>query len=72
MISDLNSLIAHLEADPSLFEPSQLRKRIETLDALDAHFGDPNADSSGSDRSASPHPRKSPSRKTRICQRRDL
>jgi hypothetical protein len=50
MISDLNSLIAHLEADPSLFEPSQLRKRIETLDALDAHFGDPNADSSGSDR----------------------
>jgi precorrin-6B methylase 2 len=36
--NDLNNLLAHLEAEPSLFEPEQLRKRLEILDALDAHF----------------------------------
>src|SRR5579859_642961 len=37
--SDLDSLIEHLESDLSLFEPDQLRKRLETLDTLEAHFG---------------------------------
>ena len=36
---DLNRLIAQLEADSSLLEPDQLRKRIEILDELDACFG---------------------------------
>ncbi len=37
---DLNRLIAQLEGDSSLFEPDQLRKRIEVLDELDGYFGD--------------------------------
>lgn len=45
LISDLDRLIAHLESDPSLFEPDQLRKRLETLDTLDSHFGNIDADS---------------------------
>jgi hypothetical protein len=35
--SDLDKLMVRCEADVSLFEPEQLRKRIETLDALDAY-----------------------------------
>ena len=35
MTSALDKLIAQLEDDPSLFDPRHLRKRIETLDALD-------------------------------------
>jgi Histone methylation protein DOT1 len=40
MTRDLDSLIAQWEADPPLFEPDQLRQRMEVLDELDAHFGD--------------------------------
>lgn len=36
---DLNSLLARAEADASLFAPSNLRRRIEALDELDAHLG---------------------------------
>ena len=43
-ISDLDDLIKHIESDPSLFEPDQLRKRLETLDTLDAHFGNLDAE----------------------------
>lgn len=38
MTSNLNNLIADLETDRSLFEPDQLRRRLEILDVLDAHF----------------------------------
>jgi hypothetical protein len=38
--TDLEHLIAQLEADSSLLEPDQLRKRLEVLDALDALLGD--------------------------------
>ncbi|HMG85953.1 MAG TPA: hypothetical protein VK574_09415 [Terracidiphilus sp.] len=46
MTRDFDRFIARLDADPSLFEPDQLRKRMEVLDALDAHFGDPDAETS--------------------------
>jgi hypothetical protein len=36
MTSDQDNFIAQCESDSSLFEPGQLRKRIETLDVLDA------------------------------------
>ncbi len=39
MTSDLDNLIARFEADPSLFEPGALRRRIEILDTLDAMLG---------------------------------
>jgi hypothetical protein len=39
LTSALDKLIAQLEADPSLFDPDQLRKRFDALDALDAYFG---------------------------------
>ena len=39
MTSDPEILIAQVEADSSPFEPDQLRKRLEILDALDANFG---------------------------------
>jgi hypothetical protein len=48
--SDLNNFIALREADRSLFEPDQLRKRMETLDVLDAHFPDAETSLAGSDR----------------------
>ncbi|MGA8086495.1 MAG: hypothetical protein WCA10_04265 [Terracidiphilus sp.] len=44
VISDFHKLVTHLEADSSLFEHDQLRMRIETLDALDACLGDPDAE----------------------------
>jgi hypothetical protein len=34
-----DNFVAQCEADPSLFEPGQLRRRIEALDALDAFSG---------------------------------
>jgi hypothetical protein len=37
---DLQHFITQLEADSSLFEPNQLRKRIDALDELDIAFGD--------------------------------
>jgi hypothetical protein len=37
---DLQDLPYGLEADSSLFEPEQLRERLEVLDDLDAGFGD--------------------------------
>ncbi len=46
MTSELHNLIKQLEADPSLFDPDQLRKRIEALDALDENFGTPDANTS--------------------------
>jgi hypothetical protein len=46
MTSDPDNLILQLEADASLFEPDQLRKRMEALDALDAHFPDPDVETS--------------------------
>jgi hypothetical protein len=46
--SDPEILIAQLEADSSPFEPDQLRKRLEILDALDANFG--SLDTSTTDR----------------------
>jgi len=39
--SELQNLIEQLEADPSLFDPDRLLKRIEALDALDAYAGIP-------------------------------
>lgn len=44
MMSDFHNLVEHLEVDPSLFEPDQLRRRLEALDALDARFGDPGSE----------------------------
>ena len=41
---DLHRLIAALGADASLFEPGQLRRRIEALDWLDAHPQEPRGD----------------------------
>jgi hypothetical protein len=49
MTRDFDNLIAQCEADPSLFEPDHLRKRMETLDALDAYFGNPDAEASATD-----------------------
>lgn len=41
MISkNLSNELAKLETDESLFAPAQLRRRIELLDELNAHFGD--------------------------------
>ncbi len=40
MTTELDNLIAHFEADASLFDPDQLRQRMEVLDELDAHFGE--------------------------------
>lgn len=40
MTTDLHHFVAQLEADSSLFEPDQLRRRLEALDELDAYFGD--------------------------------
>jgi hypothetical protein len=37
---DLENLTASLEDDPSLFEPEQLRERLELLDELEIRFGD--------------------------------
>ena len=45
LTKDLQNLITQLEAESSLFEADQLRKRIDALDELDAHFG--GADSKG-------------------------
>lgn len=45
MTTDLHHFVAQLEADSSLFEPDQLRRRLETLDELDAYFGDANSQS---------------------------
>jgi Methyltransferase domain len=39
--ADLHELIAQLEADASLFEPDQLRRRIDALDLLDAYSAGP-------------------------------
>jgi hypothetical protein len=39
----LQRLLAHLEADSSLFEPKWLRKRIDALDELDGYFSDADA-----------------------------
>jgi Histone methylation protein DOT1 len=36
---DLHTLLCDLEADPSLFQPEQLRERLIALDDLDAGFG---------------------------------
>src|ERR1700740_995175 len=36
---DLQELITHLEADWFLFEPDQVRRRIDALAELDAHVG---------------------------------
>jgi hypothetical protein len=38
--SDLQHFITQLEADSSLREPDQLRRRLDALDALDAYFGE--------------------------------
>ncbi len=46
MTSELHDPIEQLEADPSLFDPDQLLKRIEALDDLDTHFGIPDANAS--------------------------
>ncbi len=46
MTRDFDSLIAQCEADPSLFQPDALRKRMEVLDALDTHFPAPDAEKS--------------------------
>ena len=40
MTEDLQDLPYGLEADSSLFEPEQLRERLDVLDDLDAGFGD--------------------------------
>ncbi len=37
---DLDRLVAALEADPSLMDPNELRKRIQVLDHLDTYFAD--------------------------------
>jgi hypothetical protein len=37
---DLHEFLSELEADSSLFEPEQLRERLDVLDDLDAGFGD--------------------------------
>jgi hypothetical protein len=44
---DLRSLLEEIEADSSLFELSQLRRRSEVLDDLDAMFGDMDSDAWG-------------------------
>jgi hypothetical protein len=41
-----DNFISQCEADPSLFEPDQLQKRMEILDALDTHFPAPDAEPS--------------------------
>jgi hypothetical protein len=38
LIDALQRLVLHLENESSLFEPNQLRRRLEVLDLLDAHF----------------------------------
>jgi hypothetical protein len=40
LIDGLQHLVEHLENEPSLIEPNQLRQRLEALDRLDAHFPD--------------------------------
>jgi Methyltransferase domain len=40
LIDALQHLVEHLENEPSLIEPNQLRQRLEALDRLDAHFPD--------------------------------
>jgi len=40
--------LAALEGDSTLFEREQMRRRIEVLDALEAHLGDAGAEASGS------------------------
>jgi hypothetical protein len=39
-VQDLRHFLTRLETDSSLFEPDQLRKRLDLLDELDARFGD--------------------------------
>jgi hypothetical protein len=40
LTEDLHDFPGELEADSSLFEPEQLRERLDVLDDLDARFGD--------------------------------
>jgi len=40
LIDALQRLVWQLDNDPSLFEPDQLRRRLEALDLLDAYFPD--------------------------------
>ena len=40
LIEDWCDALSGLEADSSLFDPEQLRERLDALDALDAGFGD--------------------------------
>jgi hypothetical protein len=45
MTRGFDRFITQFDADSSLSEPDQLRKRLELLDALDAHFGNLDAES---------------------------
>jgi hypothetical protein len=38
LIDELQHLVEHLENDSSLMEPNELRRRLDALDRLDAHF----------------------------------
>jgi hypothetical protein len=52
-----HSILAGLEADASLFEPEQLRERLDVLDALDVAFGHLDSDLFGSETNGSTHRR---------------
>jgi hypothetical protein len=47
MSTQAAGLLARLEASSSLFEPEQLRERLNVLDALDAAFGDLDSHTNG-------------------------
>jgi Histone methylation protein DOT1 len=49
LIEGLRQVSSGLEVNPSIYEPERLRERLDVLDALDAGFGDLDAEAFGKD-----------------------